>query len=269
MPEVPTSRAARHTRSLRPWLDELASVTQTPATPGRLGFITLYTAGVHGHHPGAHRAAAGHPGAEDQLAGRDRAGAEQPGTRRRHRRPGGDVRQPVLRQDERPHLVAAGHAAAVDGDRAGRGLARRPGRRGGAQRRGRPGRLVHRPAVLQRAARRRWSPYCPTRSRSTNAVWSRASSGICMPIASVGGTFLVQLFAGNQLAMFLAPCAIGGFFILLFAARAGRPPARQRRTGRRGRCGSSSARSTSTRARARTSRGPSSAGSCSSWPTPS
>lgn len=42
--------------------------------------------------------------------------------------------------------------------------------------------------------------------------------GICVPIASVGGTFVVKLFTGNQLAMFLAPCAIGGLFILLFAA---------------------------------------------------
>jgi MFS family permease len=42
--------------------------------------------------------------------------------------------------------------------------------------------------------------------------------GICVPTASVSGTFLVQLFTGNQLAMFLAPCAIGGFFVLLFAA---------------------------------------------------
>jgi MFS family permease len=41
--------------------------------------------------------------------------------------------------------------------------------------------------------------------------------GVCVPIAAVTGTFLVQLFTGNQLAMFLAPCAIGGFFILLFA----------------------------------------------------
>ena len=41
--------------------------------------------------------------------------------------------------------------------------------------------------------------------------------GICLPIASVSGTFVVQLFTGNTLAMFLAPCAIGGFFILLFA----------------------------------------------------
>jgi len=42
--------------------------------------------------------------------------------------------------------------------------------------------------------------------------------GVCVPIASVSGTFLVKLFTGNQLAMFLGPCAIGGFFILLFAA---------------------------------------------------
>jgi MFS family permease len=42
--------------------------------------------------------------------------------------------------------------------------------------------------------------------------------GICLPIASVSGTSVVQLFAGNTLAMFLAPCAIGGVFIVLFTA---------------------------------------------------
>lgn len=42
--------------------------------------------------------------------------------------------------------------------------------------------------------------------------------GVCVPVASVTGTFLVKLFSGSQLAMFLAPCAIGGVFILLFAA---------------------------------------------------
>ena len=41
--------------------------------------------------------------------------------------------------------------------------------------------------------------------------------GVCLPLASVTGTFVVQLFTGNQLAMFLAPCAIGGFFVVLFA----------------------------------------------------
>jgi MFS family permease len=42
--------------------------------------------------------------------------------------------------------------------------------------------------------------------------------GVCLPIASVSGTFLVQLFSGSQMAGLLVPCAIGGFFILLFAA---------------------------------------------------
>ena len=41
--------------------------------------------------------------------------------------------------------------------------------------------------------------------------------GVCLPLASVGGTFVVQLFTGNEFAMFLGPCAIGGFFVLLFA----------------------------------------------------
>ena len=40
--------------------------------------------------------------------------------------------------------------------------------------------------------------------------------GVCLPIASISGTFVVQLFTGNTYAMFLAPCAIGGSFILLF-----------------------------------------------------
>jgi MFS family permease len=43
--------------------------------------------------------------------------------------------------------------------------------------------------------------------------------GVCVPVASVSGTFLVKLFTGNQLAMFLVPCAVGAFFILLFAVR--------------------------------------------------
>ncbi len=40
--------------------------------------------------------------------------------------------------------------------------------------------------------------------------------GVCLPVASVSGTFLVKLFTGSMLAMFLVPCAISGFFILLF-----------------------------------------------------
>ena len=41
--------------------------------------------------------------------------------------------------------------------------------------------------------------------------------GVCMPVGSVCGTFVVKLFTGHLLAMFLGPCAIAGFFILLFA----------------------------------------------------
>jgi MFS family permease len=42
--------------------------------------------------------------------------------------------------------------------------------------------------------------------------------GMCLPVASVSATFLVNAFTGNPLAMLLVPTAIGGFFILLFVA---------------------------------------------------
>ena len=45
--------------------------------------------------------------------------------------------------------------------------------------------------------------------------------GVCLPVASVGGTYVVQRFSGNQLAMFLAPCAIGALLVAPFAARLG------------------------------------------------
>jgi MFS family permease len=41
--------------------------------------------------------------------------------------------------------------------------------------------------------------------------------GVCLPVASVVGTFLVKLFTGNTVAMFLVPCAVAAAFILLFA----------------------------------------------------
>ena len=53
----------------------------------------------------------------------------------------------------------------------------------------------------------------PVEQRGTVA----GALGVCLPIASVGGTYVVTVFTGNELAMFLAPCAIGGFFIVLFA----------------------------------------------------
>ena len=40
--------------------------------------------------------------------------------------------------------------------------------------------------------------------------------GVAVPVASVAGTYVVDLFAGNDLLMFLAPCAIGGFFVVAF-----------------------------------------------------
>ena len=40
--------------------------------------------------------------------------------------------------------------------------------------------------------------------------------GVCVPVAAVSGTFLVRLFTGNEVAMFLAPCVVGAVFIVLF-----------------------------------------------------
>jgi MFS family permease len=42
---------------------------------------------------------------------------------------------------------------------------------------------------------------------------------VCLPVASVVGTFLVQLFNQNVLTMLLVPCAVGVFLVLLFVAR--------------------------------------------------
>ena len=70
------------------------------------------------------------------------------------RRAAVDLRQSVLRQDERSHVLAVGHAAALDGHRPAGRFPRHPHRRAGTQHPGRPGRMVHRPAVLQRTARR-------------------------------------------------------------------------------------------------------------------
>ncbi len=53
--------------------------------------------------------------------------------------------------------------------------------------------------------------------------------GVCTPVGSVCGTFVVKLFTGNTLAMFLGPCAAGGFFILVVCGRPERPPAGQGR----------------------------------------
>ncbi len=43
--------------------------------------------------------------------------------------------------------------------------------------------------------------------------------GVCLPAASVCGTYLVNVFSGSQLAMFMAPCVVAGVVMLLFVAR--------------------------------------------------
>jgi MFS family permease len=40
--------------------------------------------------------------------------------------------------------------------------------------------------------------------------------GICVPVASVSGTYLVNLFTGHPVAMFLAPVGVGAVFIVVF-----------------------------------------------------
>jgi MFS family permease len=67
----------------------------------------------------------------------------------------------------------------------------------------------------------------PDQVPATQRAWSPVSRGVCVPIASVSGTFLVQLFTGNRLAMFLAPRAIGGVLHPAVRGQAARSPARQ------------------------------------------
>ena len=59
---------------------------------------------------------------------------------------------------------------------------------------------------------------CRTRFPSPNVGLVSGLLGICLPVASVVATFVVKTLTGTEWAMFLAPCAIGGVFILLFVA---------------------------------------------------
>ncbi len=43
--------------------------------------------------------------------------------------------------------------------------------------------------------------------------------GVCTPVASVAGAYLVQAFNGHQLAMFMVPCLVGGAFVVVFTCR--------------------------------------------------
>ena len=161
--------------------------------PRRPGLRRAVHAGLHGHLPGAHRAPAGHPGAEGQLAGRDRPGTPEPVARHRASAPWSrcSATRSLGRLSDRT-TSASRHAASVDGDRA-----RRVARSASSlvavapEHPGRAGRVVRRPAVLQRPARRAWWPCSPTRSRSPSAALVSGVLGVCLPIASVGGTYVV------------------------------------------------------------------------------
>ncbi len=80
-------------------------------------------------------------------------------------------------------------------------------------------RLVPRAGVVQRSAGRadggppRSGPHIAARDGLRGAGHHRAGRG------GAAGTFLVQLFEGNQAAMFLTPCAIGAVFVVFFAGR--------------------------------------------------
>jgi MFS family permease len=43
--------------------------------------------------------------------------------------------------------------------------------------------------------------------------------GVCLPLASVCGTYLVKVFTGSLVAMFMAPCVVAGAVMLLFVVR--------------------------------------------------
>jgi MFS family permease len=111
-----------------------------------------------------------------------------------------------------------GHAAALDGDRPGRRFARHPDGGAGPQRRGGlAGWCIAQ--LLYNALLAALAAVLPDQVPVAQRGLVSGFLGVCVPIASVSGTFLVQLFTGNRLAMFMGPCAIGGFFILLFAVR--------------------------------------------------
>ena len=104
----------------------------------------------------------------------------------------------------------------MDDRRLGGGHPGRAPGRAGAQRSCRAAGLVH-----HSPSTRCWLPWLPCCGTGFPPPQRGLVSGIlavCLPVASVSGTFLVQLFSGHQVTMFLVPCAVGGFFILLFAA---------------------------------------------------
>ena len=154
-----------------------------------MAFRRAVRVGLHRHHPAVPRTAAGQPVVEGQRARGHRPGAQQPVAGRRGRRVPRHVRQPVLRQAERPHHLAAGHATTVDGDRACWA-----GRSGSSWSRWHPTSgsswsVGASPRCSSTRCSPRSSRCCPTRSRSPNAAASRVSwASVCRSRRSAAPT---------------------------------------------------------------------------------
>jgi MFS family permease len=59
----------------------------------------------------------------------------------------------------------------------------------------------------------------PDQVRTSQRGLVSGTLGICTPLASVAGTYLVQAVDGHMLAMFLLPSMVGGGFVVAFATR--------------------------------------------------
>ena len=233
--------------------------------PGRMGLHLALHAGVHGHEPAVPRPLAGDLALKvNSLVGIEQAPSSLSLVAGR-RRPARDVRQPVLRQAERPHLVAWGM--------------RRPwmiiGLVGGSL-----GVLVVAVAPNIAVVLVGWCiaqlflnallaaqvAVLPDQVPVDQRGLVAGVLGVCLPVASVGGPSWCSSSVATSW-----PCSWPRARSVGSSSCCSPSPwttvGSTRRTGRRGRCASSPARSTSTRARTRTSRGRSPAGSCSSWPT--
>ena len=226
-----------------------------PAAPVGAALRGDVRARLHERRADADRPAAGHARPEDQVAGRGRAGAPEPRPRHRDRRPAGPVRRPGLRQAQRPHGLPVRHAAPVDGRRPGGRRPRDRRRRHGTQRRSSCWSGGAWPRCRSTPCRPRSSPSCPTRCPMAQRGTVSGVLGITVPVAAVLGTFLVQLFAGHQVAMFLAPCAIGACLVAVLRRPSWTTDGSTRTPRGRGPCATWSPPSTWTRAAARTSPG--------------
>ena len=107
------------------------------------------------------------------------------------------VSNPLVRPAQRPHHLPAGDAPPLDARRSGRRHARHP--RG--RRRARRSRSCWPAGAPRRCSSTRCSPRrsrcCPTRCPVRQRGVVSGILGICLPVASVAGTFLVQAFDGS------------------------------------------------------------------------